>query len=572
MAKSPHSSEDSAQFQGTRSVVPSLRRACRPFRSSSDNPRGGERPVPLSSDVYEAILRTMEQGVLLVDRNDRVVFTNHRATEILARRESELMGHNVRDFLADEELASSWSEAREQCIRGQTLRADTLLLTAKGGAHVRLVRAALTPNGGKVSSAVLICLLTDLTDLRVAHADVLVQNHRLARLAATDDLTGLVNRRRFNELLGEAWMRWRRTGSALSCIMLDLDHFKGVNDRYGHPAGDEALRTTAETIHSTIDRFGVAARYGGEEFAILLPNIDGTSAYVRAEHLREAIAGLRLSLGKSSVRLTASLGVATATTKLSGPGELVCRADLALYDAKRRGRNRTSLWNLPSAAEILEQAGTDGWGSVSTEQALGDDRWVGRAMGSNEAMVMARAIAEKDQPTGSHCMWVGWLASQIARRMGMGAEQTETLHIAGILHDLGKIGIPEAILLKPGPLTEQERELIDCHAQIGAEIVARHKGDRRIQTAIRYHHDWFDGTKGISGLKGSRLPRSARILAVADSFQSMIEDRPYRSSLRPEQAVAELRRCSGTQFDPAIVEVLADIMTATPEPVLEAVM
>jgi putative nucleotidyltransferase with HDIG domain len=160
-------------------------------------------------------------------------------------------------------------------------------------------------------------------------------------------------------------------------------------------------------------------------------------------------------------------------------------------------------------------------------------------------------------------MWVGWLAAEIAQRVGLSTLQTEQLRVAGILHDVGKIGLPEAILLKPGPLTESERNLVDCHAEIGASLLARHRADPEIQQAIRCHHDWYDGSRGVSGLSGEALPRSARILAVADSFQSMVEDRPYRPPRTAVEAVAELRRCSGGQFDPAIVEVVSEIMSSS---------
>lgn len=181
-------------------------------------------------------------------------------------------------------------------------------------------------------------------------------------------------------------------------------------------------------------------------------------------------------------------------------------------------------------------------------------------MAARTTLVMGRAIAEKDHSTGSHCLWVGWLSAEIGRRLGLRKRRTEQLQVAGILHDLGKIGIPGTILLKPGPLSDWERDLVDSHAQIGAELVAYRGVSRRVRQAIQYHHDWYDGSKGQSGLRGKRLPQDARILAIADSFQSMIEDRPYRQRMTPDEAMAELRRCSGSQFDPAIVAVLAEIM------------
>ncbi len=177
-------------------------------------------------------------------------------------------------------------------------------------------------------------------------------------------------------------------------------------------------------------------------------------------------------------------------------------------------------------------------------------------------MAMARAIREKDEATGDHCMWVGWLAAEIGQQLGLSLTQAERLRTAGILHDLGKICVPKSILHKPGPLTERERRLVRRHADIGADIVAHHDHDPQVQQAVRYHHDWYDGRQGRSHQRGSHLPLYARILAVADAFQSMVEERPYRRPRSSGEALQELRRCCGTQFDPDVVDALAAILAA----------
>jgi diguanylate cyclase (GGDEF)-like protein len=526
--------------------------------------------------LYETILNTMTEGVVVTNHLDRILFVNNQLARMIERPLRRLVGREVSILFPDEVIAQLWVQTAETSVRGQTTRVETTLRGARGPVAVQLIRSILDPNPSDASRPASVCLVTDLSALKARQADILAQNYRLLKMAVTDELTGLVNRRRFNALLANAWSRWCRLGEPLTCIMLDVDHFKNVNDQYGHPTGDEVLRMLARAVQSSVGHAGVAARYGGEEFAILMSNTDGRSAYLWAEQIREKISGLRLGIGQETLGVTVSLGVAASSSKLTGPGELVCRADLALYDAKRRGRNRVSLWNMPSVAELVEEAGRGhAQGQPDNAGRAGED-WLDDIMASRTAMAMARAIAEKDHSTGSHCMWVGWLAAEIGRRMGMDEQQTEQLHIAGVLHDLGKIGIPGAILLKPGPLTEAERDLVDCHAQIGSELVARHRASRRIQHAIRYHHDWYDGSRGISGLRGSKLPRDARILAVADSFQSMIEDRPYRDRLTPLQAMTELRRCSGSQFDPAIVDILAEIMNlrsaVTLEPTIESAL
>ncbi|MBN1346807.1 MAG: HD domain-containing protein [Phycisphaerae bacterium] len=180
---------------------------------------------------------------------------------------------------------------------------------------------------------------------------------------------------------------------------------------------------------------------------------------------------------------------------------------------------------------------------------------------SRTAMAMLRAIFEKDAATGTHCMWVGWLAAEIGRTIGAGNTQIEQLRTAGVLHDLGKLSIPGYILQKPGPLTQAERNVVDRHVMIGADLVARYEMNPLIERAIRCHHDWFDGTRVLSGCPDRTRPVYGRILAVADAFQSMIEERPYRPRNSTRQALDELKRCSGTQFDPRLVDAMLNLMT-----------
>lgn len=511
--------------------------------------------------LQEVVLRAMGEGVIVTDAGDRILFANDQFLSLVGMNEEALLGTDVYELLADDLAIQAWERAVHLAEQDKTARVELSLRGPGNAVPVQLTRTSLGQAESTKVGGPTVNLFSDLTSIKEREAVILDQNKRLHKLAITDELTGLMNRRRFNEILARMWQRWRRKGESMACIMIDVDHLRRVNDRFGRSRGDVVLRRIADVLRSNALAEGAVARYGGSEFGVVLPKTSGQGAYLWAEQLRRGVEDLSIIVGSDELRVTTSIGVASTSNKLSGPGELVCRADLALYDAKRKGRNRVSLWRMPSAAELIEAARDE----VPTQAAempparatQGDDpAWV-----SHTAMAMARAIGEKDHATGAHCMWVGWLAAEVGRQLGMNEHQADQLHTAGVLHDLGKISVPSAILLKPGPLTQQERDLVDCHADIGADLVNRQHADIKIQQAIRYHHDWFDGSRGNSGKSGPNLPHYARILSVADSFQSMIEERPYRPALSIEEALCELRRCSGSQFDPDVVEVLAKVVT-----------
>ncbi len=523
-------------------------------------PQPRTQPLGLEG-LQEVVLRAMGEGVVVTDDADRIVFANDQFASLIGLDEERLLGLDVYELLADPLAVQAWERAVGLTQQGKTARVELNLQSSQAAVPVQLTRTPLGGTGQDQWVHAAVNLFSNLSTVKEREAVILDQNKRLHRRIITDELTGLMNRRRFNEILGRMWQRWQRKGEPMACLMIGVDQLRRVNDRFGHSRGDVVLRRLADVLRSNAISEGAVARYGGSEFAAMLPNTSGEGAYLWAEQFRRSVEDLCIIVGSEELRVTTSIGVAATSEKLSGPGELVCRADLALYEAKRKGRNRVSLWRLPSAAELIEAAREE----VSSQAAEvppvrttqgHDPAWVSRA-----AMAMARAIGEKDHATGAHCMWVGWVAAEIGRQLGLSEHQVDQLHTAGVLHDLGKISVPSAILLKPGPLTEQERDLVDCHADIGADLVSHQQADIKIQQAIRYHHDWYDGSRGTSGKRGQSLPHYARILSVADSFQSMIEERPYRPALSIEEALCELRRCCGSQFDPDVVEVLAQVVT-----------
>ena len=347
---------------------------------------------------------------------------------------------------------------------------------------------------------------------------------RLRDLAELDPLTGLRNRRGF-----EADLAARRDRQAL--VICDLDHFKRVNDTLGHPAGDDVLQRFADLLRAGTRDGDAAVRLGGEEFALVLAGVGEGEALAVAERLRAAVAD---EFSGFPVPISVSVGIADAPPG-GDPEPLVRAANRALFAAKRLGRDRCVVHHADTLAML---------------DALADDR-AGEQLAA--AVLLAETLDLRDVATARHSETVGRYAEQIALELGLPADHVERLRVAGVLHDIGKLGIADAVLLKPGSLVASEWEQIERHPEVGARIL-EHANLRDVASWVLAHHERVDGAGYPRGLAGDVIPLEGRVLAVADAYEAMTADRPYRRALSHEIARAELRRCAGTQFDPQVVE------------------
>jgi diguanylate cyclase (GGDEF)-like protein len=358
---------------------------------------------------------------------------------------------------------------------------------------------------------------------------------RAMRLALTDPLTGLGNHRHFHDRLEREIADSRAQGYPLSLCLVDIDDFKRINDRFGHPGGDKVLAQLATNLRQG----GEAFRLGGDEFAILLPGRDEEGARIAAEAIIERLAVVELA---PAGLVTLSAGIATAPEDELGRDELVRRSDSALYWAKEYGKNQVRVYR-PDVVEIAELK----------RLAAGPDR----AARFRAAASLAKAVDARDAYTGSHSERVADLAARIATRLGVDREQIELTRLAGSLHDLGKLAIPEEILRKPGPLSETERLVLERHPHIGFRMLET-LGVDPVADWVLHHHERWDGSGYPDGVSGEEIPLGARIIFVADAYDAMTSDRVYRGRLSNDEAIAELARCSGTQFDPEVVAAFAD--------------
>jgi len=370
-----------------------------------------------------------------------------------------------------------------------------------------------------------------------------IENSRLftkaEEIARVDGLTELFNRRHFDERMREEIDRHSRYGDVLSLLLIDLDNFKKYNDTFGHMAGDRMLIHAAGLVKAATRSSDLAFRYGGDEFAVVLPNSSTVDAFNVAERMRESFA---CEMSDGQLHITISIGVASWPGDGGTLDEICHAADMALYYAKRTGQNRTSI-----ASRTLFSLNEPNV-SVNTEAEV-----------LSTIYALAATLEARDKYTYGHSRRVSRYAVSAAEALNLPAEQVALISAAAILHDIGKVGIPDNVLNKIGKLSDDEWDLLKQHPRLSATIVGHVPSLSACLAAIKHHHERWDGTGYPGGIAGETIPIEARILAVTDSFEAMISERPYRKALSFKQAIAELEKCSGSQFDPVVVRAFIPI-------------
>ena len=381
--------------------------------------------------------------------------------------------------------------------------------------------------------------------------------------AITDGLTGLKTHRYFMEALERELGRSQRSGRPFAVIMMDLDQFKPVNDQHGHLEGDRVLRQVAKLLNDQLRQSSVLARYGGDEFSVLLPDTTEEEAQRAAERFRRSIEKEPLL---ATHHVTASFGIAVYPQHGATHKQILQVADTGMYLAKHEKGNRVrGAMPVPHYVQVEAYLDVEFKRKFSTgpeafteilnhlEKAVDAD---GEVRVVDAVTSLARAIDLSDHYTRDHSQAVSRVAAQIARQMHLPDEEVAEIRRAGILHDIGKIGIPHTILYKPASLTAEEYAAMQGHSVNGQRILDPLKVAvaQRIGLMVRHHHEKFDGCGYPDHLKGHEIPLGARILTLADSFDTMVSERGYKKALTLEQAILEVLRCRDTHFDPEVVQ------------------
>lgn len=444
---------------------------------------------------------------------------------------------------------SRWRAAFAGLTAGAPVEVEYRLRGLDG--HERVISEQLRPRRDADGSLLFDGVGRDITErrrledeLRHSMAEMQLASQELERARAeaelrarTDELTGAFNRRHFSEIVQAAL-----AADAVRCglLLLDADHFKHVNDAYGHVVGDAVLVEFARRLQGFLGPNDCLARWGGEEFAVLLRDVRSHEELSdRAERLRSAIARTPVTAAGVTLRLTASLGAVRGSDDLATLDALVDAADRCLYDAKRHGRNRVSLVPHLQAAS---------------------------AVGEPEAVCIARAMAlvatarERTDATDGHAEHVASLCMRTAEHLGLPVDAVLRARLGGWLHDIGKAAIPRGILDKPGPLDDEEWAVMRTHPAIGEALVADVASLRDAAPAVRHHHERWAGGGYPDGLAGEAIPVEARIVAAADAYAAMTAERVYSAARTPPEAADELRRSAGSHLDPRVVEALLDVL------------
>lgn len=532
--------------------------------------------VQVVPDRVRQALNTLAEGLLVLDEREKIILANQAFATKVGISADELRGLSVTSlsWVQDHGVGANdypWRQPKdggratseqliryrindhEQCIfsinsapiessdrghRGTLVTLRDVTLLEHNRAELEAMLAVLKENRDEISR----------------------KNRELEILATQDSLTGCFNRRAFFERFDIAFRFSKQYNVPLACVMVDNDHFKSVNDNYGHHIGDEVLRKVGALLRKLHSDAQVVCRFGGEEFCIMLPGYDAADAAVAAEKIRVGITEIRLN-DPAELRLSASLGVSDLTFGAAEPQVLINQADACLYVAKRSGRNRVVCYE-PSMADIDTEASeprVDVHAAAKKKEILSPS--------SPPVRSLLSALAFRDADTAEHSRRV----ANHCVRTGQGflsEDDLDLIEVAGLLHDIGKIGVPDHILLKPGALTDAEWKLMGLHDQISVEIVANLIDSEDLLAIIRFHHCKFgSGDVNAAGPTGEAIPVAARILTIADSYDAMVSDRVYRKGRTHEEAVTELRRCAGRQFDPEWVErFVASFETADSSP------
>ena len=386
--------------------------------------------------------------------------------------------------------------------------------------------------------------------------------------ATYDRLTGVANRQSLLAALFAEVERATRYGRPLSVAFVDIDHFKSVNDTYGHAVGDVVLRGVAQTISANLRASDMIGRYGGEEFMLILTETDIEEGAVLTEKLRALVGRQRFAVeGGPEIAVTISIGIAGGIGNKLRMDNLVRDADAAMYSAKSLGRNQTYVFAEPDDDARVPRAPISAAGRARAVE-------IGQKARDAATAALASVLAPMPHYRGQPSALIASIVVTLGHQLQLTDTEIDRLRVAALLHDVGKVAVPEEILEKPTSLTSTEWRTVVQHPRIGQVILEQAAALKDAVPIILHHHERYAGHGYPFGLRAHEIPLGARIVAIADAYDAMINDRPYKRAISHEQAIAELRRHAGTQFDPELVELFCDLYADNapePDPTIQAI-
>ena len=531
-------------------------------------------PSKVIPERVRTTLDTLAEGLIVVDRNDRIMLANNSFAKTLNTTAASLIGRKA-SSLPWESIEGSptgepypWMQSLKDGDR--QLGRMLTLKNADGKRSIFKINASPIvvgrdkPRGAFVSFDDVTLVEENRAEMRGmldslsrSRDEIRRQNRELETLATRDPLTSCLNRRAFFQEVERHWSAGDSATHNLSCLMVDVDHFKSINDNHGHRVGDLVLQQVGEILRADRPDSDLVCRYGGEEFCIFLPDATMDEAVAVGESIRLAIEATVFE----NVNVTASIGVSTRNLGARDAQEMIDEADQCLYVAKRNGRNQVVRWD-----EVDEYPDFD---HASATHERDENTGETTPAASHEESIpfhavtaLVAALGYRDPTTADHSRRVADLCAATGEGL-MTQRELFVLETAAMLHDIGKIGVPDAILLKKSELTQEEWQIMYRNERIGQEIVQTTFANQNLAETIRMYRAWYGGNPRHPELPiGDEIPVGARILAIADAYDSMVTDRGYRSGRTRDEAFHELRRCAIKQFDPDLVERFVDVVTA----------
>ncbi|MBC8354512.1 MAG: diguanylate cyclase [Planctomycetes bacterium] len=526
-------------------------------------------PSRVMPQRVRSALDTLAEGLLVLDSDGRIVMANKSFLSTVGQEPAQLQGRIASElpWTGEQQVEEHpWHESMREnspCV-GVPLQLQT------GEYNERAFRVNVAPilgedgnNRGALASFDDVTelevkkgeLLKMLKTLKASRAEIQEQNTQLKLLATIDPLTECMNRRSFFPLFDQHWEDSQSNNKSLCSFMVDIDHFKSINDDHGHAKGDEVLKGVAACLRQLVGIEGLVCRFGGEEFCVLLPDYDEDRAVALAEKIRIEISKIDFDIPATTV----SLGVSSIHLGANSPQEMLEEADKCLYIAKRNGRNQVVKYTRQMTEVEVDES------KIRRTKPDGEENSSLTHIPFPAVASLMSALAYRHAETADHSTRVADLCVAVARGL-MSVSESYILEIAALLHDIGKIGVPDAILLKPGELTAEEWRVMKMNERIGVEIVGSAFYYEPLVDVIRFHKAPFDSSNDATRLpSGDELPMGARILAIADAYDSMVTERAYRKARTRDEAFAELRRCAGTQFDPAVVARFIEVVASKPQ-------
>ena len=521
-------------------------------------------------DLANSYLNVAGVIIVAIGKDKKVTLINNKGCEILGYSREEIIGKDWFENFVPKRIREEIAEAFCKILSGKSKFGEYVenpVLVKGGGERMIAWRNTLLRDAdGKIIAT--LSSGGDITDKKKAeeariylNKELEKSNRRLKQLALKDFETGLYNHHYLSEVIESEYYRAKRYANPLSIIMLDIDYFKSINDAYGHGFGDVVLKQLAKRLKSMVRKYDTVVRFGGEEFVIVSSVSDRSKAVMQANRILEAINLNSFGDSKHEVKLKLSIGVASyiEDNAISGR-DLINIAEKILTKAKEEGGNRVY-----SSLDVKEAAKkgykySDMANVKFLKDKIGELTKKGNQNLIESIFAFAKTLELRDHYTGKHTENTVHYSTEIAKELNLSDKDIDSIRKASILHDLGKVGISDKVLHKKTKLTKKEFDEIKRHPQIAADIIRPVHLLRDIVPFVLYHHERWDGKGYPSGLIGPEIPMGARIISVADVYQALTSNRPYRKAFSHEAAIGIIKEGYGSQFDPKVVDAFFKIL------------